>query len=252
MTYAASIPFMKERLKYIHLTAFLLVLIAAGAAGQTTGTITELDSGVGITVDLNPRARLDFFAGKERSEELSATKWKVSGGVSFRVKPIFKRFLDVFDSDKSHLLVLGSSYEYSRSSTAGEKDIEHKIMLDATLRYAFAQKILASNRNRFELRWVNGNYHWRYRNRFLLERPFKIPFKKKKIEITPFGGAEAVWDARYRKWSIFKFTGGIQVPLFRRTSVEFLYERQHCVTCTDRTTNIFGLTFNINFRLKRK
>ena len=230
----------------------VLILSATRATAQAPGAVTELDPGVGIAVELNPHARLDFYTGREKSEEIAGSKWKVSGGASFRVKPMFKRFLDAIDTDKQHLIVVGASYEFSRASEAGEEKVEHKIMLDGTPRYVFPLKILASNRNRFELRWINGDYHWRYRNRLFAERSFKIPFRLKRIEVTPYGGAEAIWDHRYHKWSLFKFTGGVQIPLVRRTSLEFQYERQNCVTCADRSTNIFGITLNVHFRLKRK
>jgi hypothetical protein len=121
-------------------------------------------------------------------------------------------------------------------------------MLDATLRYTLKYDLLLSNRNRLELRRVNGDGHFRYRNRPMLERPFRLM----KRDFTPYVAAEAYWDQRYTKWSMFKFTGGILVPLFRRTSLEALYERQHCVTCADVNTNIFGMTLNVDLRLKKK
>jgi hypothetical protein len=43
----------------------------------------------------------------------------------------------------------------------------------------------------------------------------------------------------------------VQVRLIRHTSLDFQYERQHCVVCSDPNTNIFGLTLNIYFLRKK-
>lgn len=229
------------------LIAVLSLLLAAAISGQSPGTVTEFDPGFGLAVDVSKQVRLDFYTGREKSEEISSSKFKVGGGVSVRLKPVFKRFLDSFDTDKQHLLVLAMIYEYSRASDQGETKIEHKLMADATLRYNLPRDFLLSNRNRFENRWINDAYHWRYRNRPVLERPFEI----KKRDITPYIAAEAFWDQRYSKWNMFKFTTGVQVPIYRRASLELFYERQHCVTCADPNTNIFGVNLNIAFKRKK-
>ena len=84
-----------------------------------------------------------------------------------------------------------------------------------------------------EANWVQI----RCRNRHLFERPIKI----KKLKLTPYGAAEALWDQRYKSWSQFKFTGGVQIHFIRRSSFDLFYERQHSVTCADPHTNTFGL-----------
>lgn len=228
--------------------AALICLLPIFISGQDSGTVTEVDPGVAVQIDLPKRFRFDLYAGRENSDEIQAAKEKIGAGISFRVKPLFKRLLDAADSDKQHLLVLGAIYEYSRASEQGETSREHKIMLDATLRYDLPKKLLLSNRNRFELRWVNGDRHLRYRNRSAIERSIKL-YKR---NISPYLAAEIYRDQRYKKWNIYKFSAGVQVPVFRRTSLEFFYERQYCSTCGAKDTNIFGLNYNIAFSLKKK
>jgi len=234
--------------KLILTVACFLFLAPVFLWAQDSSTVTEFDPGIAVAVDLPKRFRFDLYAGQEKSEELASARKKVGVGISFRVKPIFKRLLDAADSDKQHLLVWGAIYEYSRASEQDETSIEHRLMLDATLRYDLPKKFLLSNRNRFEFRWVNGDYPLRYRNRPDLKRSFKL-FKR---NITPYVAAELFWDQRYKKLNIFKFSSGVQVPVFRRTSIDFFYERQHCTTCATENTNIFGLNLNIAFSLKKK
>jgi len=200
-----------------------------------------------VAVDLTKVVRLDFATGREKTDELSLAKWKASGGVSFRLKRLGKTPFDLLDTDKLHRYVVGVAYEFSTTSDAGITHNEHKIMLDGTFRYTLPAKVLLTNRGRFEFRWVDDDFHWRFRDRLFFERPLKI----KRLKFTPFGGAEAVWDRRYTRWNIFKFTGGVQFPLIRRSTLDVLYERQHCSTFSDPNTNIVGVTLNLYLRRKR-
>ncbi len=227
--------------KGLLLGALIIIAIVVNAPAQEPHAVTELDPGIGINVDLTRTVRLEFFTGTEKSEELRTNKIKVSAGVSFRLKPRFTPFLDDLDSDKHHILVVGAAYEYSRASEHGLATHEHKIMIDATPRYAFPSKLLVSDRNRFEFRWINGNFHFRYRNRVMLERPFSI----RKFKLTPYGAAEAFWDQRFNEWNQVKLTAGVQIPFIKRSSFDFFYERQRCTTCADPHTNIIGLTLNL-------
>ncbi|MBK8466878.1 MAG: hypothetical protein IPL32_13700 [Chloracidobacterium sp.] len=175
--------------KLILVGACFLCFAPIFTSGQEPGTVDEFDPGIAIAVDLPRNFRFDSYVGRERSNEIGAAKDKIGAGISFRVKPIFKRLLDAVDSDKQHLLVLGAIYEYSKASDQGLTSREHKLMLDTILRYDFPYKLLLSDRSRFEVRWVNGDYHLRFRNRPALERSFKR-FKR---EITPYIAGELFW-----------------------------------------------------------
>src|SRR3954468_12936272 len=152
----------------------VMVLAATRAAGEEGGHASEFNPSVWLLYELNDRSRLDFYTGRERSEELDSSKWKVGVGASIRVRPIFDLFGDD-DPDKKHTVVLGAVFEHSQTTEAGAKRIDNKIALDAWGRWAFKKpKILISDRNRVEFRWVNGDYHIRYRNWLFAERPIKI------------------------------------------------------------------------------
>ena len=186
--------------------AALLLLIALGIL-QSPRTISEFDPGLTVAVDLNKRVRLDFATGREKTEELSSAKWKVSGGASCRFKTLRKTLFDLIDTDRQHKFVLGVGYEFSKTSDAGTTHKEHKIMVDGTFRYTLPEMVLMTNRSRFDFRWIDGDFHWRYRNRLMFERQLKIreakvyPFRQLRrcgIRVTPSGIS-------------FKFTGGLVV-----------------------------------------
>jgi Protein of unknown function (DUF2490) len=232
----------------LFLPVFLLIVAVTSVRTQETSAYTELDPSVAAGIELNKKARIDLYFGREKSDEIHASRVKVSAGISFRLKPRFKRFLDAVDTDKQHVMVVGILYEYSVAVEPGKRSVENRIILDDTLRWTLPSNFLLSDRNRFEFRWVNGDYHLRYRNRPMVERPFKIG----KREIMPYLAAEVFWDQRYRDWNIYKFTGGILVPVARHYSLDFFYERQRCINCADKDANIYGGTLYIFLKPKKK
>jgi hypothetical protein len=226
----------------------VLTLAASSVISQTPPPVSDFDPGINVGIELNRRVRLDFYTGRENTEELATSKFKVGGGASFRMKPLFQLLIDDPDSDKQHVLVIGGLYEFARASESGVTQYEHKLMGDVTGRWAFyKQRYVLTNRGRFEFRWLSGNHRFRFRDRLMLEKNMSV----RKLRLTPYVAAEAYWDKNHGKWNVFKFTGGSTVRLFRRTSLDLFYERSHCSTCAYPHTNVLGAAINIFFKCKK-
>src|SRR5688572_30229293 len=106
-------------MKPLLLPVIILLIVPASILAQSPRTIFEVDPGLTVAWDLNRKVRLDFATGREKTEELSSARWKISGGASFRLKPLRKTLLDLIDTDKDHQFVFGVVYEFSRTSEAG-------------------------------------------------------------------------------------------------------------------------------------
>jgi hypothetical protein len=239
-----------QKLSLFACLLFLTVtaLAATPAVGQQEGHASEFNPSVWLLYELNDRSRLDLYTGRERSEELNSSKWKVGVGASIRVRPLFNLF-DKDDPDKKYTLVLGTVFETSKTTEAGQSRTENKVALDAWGRWAFKRpKILVTDRNRVEFRWVNGDFHLRYRNWLFAERPIMI----KKYKVSPFVGAEPFWDQRYKEWNLIRFMGGVRLPVWRRTYMDVFYVREHCRTCSTLNTDVFGINYFIPLRRKKK
>ena len=240
-----------QKLRLFASITFLLsvtVLAVTRGAAQEGGHPSEFNPSVWVLLELNEHSRLDFYTGRERSEELNSSKWKVGVGASIRVRPIFNLF-DKDDPDKKYTLVLGTVFETSKTTEAGESRTENKVAFDTWGRWAFKKpKILVTDRNRIEFRWVNGDFHIRYRNWLFAERPFRI----NKYKISPFVGAEPFWDQRYKKWNLFRFMGGVRLPAWRGSYFDVFYVREHCRTCATLNTDVFGINYFIPLRRKKK
>jgi hypothetical protein len=224
-----------------------VLALASAVSGQddNRGAKNEFAPGFGLGIELTKRVRLDFIVSKDKSEELQSSKQRFVAGISFRTKPLLKRFLDDYDADKAHVLVVTPWYEYSHSSEPGISTNEHKLTLEASIRYAFTKRTLATDRNRHEFRFINGVYHYRYRNQLIVEHRVRV----KKFKFSPYVAPEAIWDKTAGSWSHFKFVGGAFIPFFGRSVIDTYYERRHCNICADTKTNVFGLKLYYFIRL---
>jgi Protein of unknown function (DUF2490) len=229
--------------------ALLFSLTVFGSVrAQNPNAVNEFDPTVEVRIELPRHVRLDFTFGREKSEVSPSGKLKLDVGMNFRLMPILRRILSARDPDSRHRLVFAANYDYSRAKEAQAVISEHKLILDGTLRQPLPNKYLLSDRNRFEFRWVNGQYRFRYRNRLRLERPVTV-LKK---EVTPYIAAEAFWDSRPRKFNQFRYSTGVSVPLRGPFSMNMGYERQHCTTCSDVNVNVVEVALIITFRLKKR
>ena len=67
---------------------------------------------------------------------------------------------------------------------------------EATGRAHLPASILVSDRSRIDLRWINGEFRWRYRNRLKLERTFRL----KRFDFTPYAHAEVSYSLDQSHW----------------------------------------------------
>ncbi|MFL6468600.1 MAG: hypothetical protein ACJ72Z_11645 [Pyrinomonadaceae bacterium] len=223
-------------------------MFAIHAYSQSNSAVSEFDPEFGLYLDISRNFRLVFYTGSEKTEQTGSYKGKIGGGASFRMRPVFTLIDDDPDSDKRHRLVIGTFYEFSRSTESAGTTTENRVIVEATPRLHFGHKILLTDRNRTEFRWLGREFRFRYRNRLRLERRFRIG----KFRANPYGQAEVYRDFHFDRWSIMKFGVGAEVPVRRWSSFDIFYERQHCVVCESPHANILGLTFNLFLKLKQK
>jgi hypothetical protein len=219
---------------------FLLIQVLPGAAQNSVNQAwPEIDT----FFKVNSKLRLSFYAATTR-EEAHGTDAEIGPNIDFFVKPLrkAKRFtIFQLDQSKSRLLVLRSGYRYMPSTTA---PTENRGILEATGRYPIAWNVLVSDRNRTDLRFINQEFSWRYRNRLTAEREFAI----KSYHLAPYVRAEAYYDSRYGKFSRTSETAGCPFPIRKQSEIEPYYEHQNDTSkAPNRQVNAFGLVLNLYF-----
>ena len=158
-----------------------------------------------------------------------------------RFKPVlFRRISDVNDPREKRLSVrVGYSFHASFDTAPPKR--EHRLEAQDMVRWSFPLGILNSNRNRFEFRFVNGAYSFRFRDEWQVERDFRILGKPVSVYVS----AEGFFDSKYNTISRWRYRGGFVVPLGKLRSLEPYYTRQKSRAPPQPVLNAAGLTLSI-------
>ena len=105
---------------------------------------------------------------------------------------------------------LSPDYRYGRGQPPGRNHThEHRFFFDFMARAPLKKGFVVSDRNRFELRRINGVESRRYRNKLQLETSLTVADSK----VTPYLAGEAFYDDRYRIWNRTRIYAGVRVPI---------------------------------------
>ena len=102
-----------------------------------------------------------------------------------------------------------AGYRYGRSLNSESDFREHRLLLEQTFKTTIPGKIVVSDRNRQDFRFVRGEYSFRYRNRLTLEREVG----RGEYRFTPYLQGEVYFDSRFLAWSRHRYGGGFVFPL---------------------------------------
>lgn len=217
----------------------LVALFSLSAKAQTFQAWPEISTYVKLKQDL----RLYFIATKTK-ENRQGTDGEIGPNLDIYFKPLLKlERVTPFqlDKSKSRPLMLRAGYRYM-PSTGGPT--EHRGVLEATGRYPVKSGFLFSDRNRADLRFINGEFSWRYRNRLTVERTVSIL----SYHFTPYVRGEVYFDSNYEKWSRTSGTMGIAFPIRKHTEIEPYYEHQNDTSKSpNRQINALGFALNLYF-----
>lgn len=168
-------------------------------------------------LNLNPKFRLFLLATSSRS---------VEDGEVFKAKAFEAQIGAHIDYIPNKHVMLRAGYRFGTS--VGETDdpyTENRILTEQTLRKSLPGKFLLSDRNREDLRFINGDFSFRYRNRVTIEREFRL----KQRTLTPYASGEIYYDTRYRAWNRNRLTAGIQTSLRRGPILKMLLPKRQVI-----------------------
>ncbi|HXJ87608.1 MAG TPA: DUF2490 domain-containing protein [Candidatus Binatia bacterium] len=188
------------------------------AAAQTFQFWPEVDT----YVKLSDNARF-FFEAKQTRENRTGEDGEIGPSLDVYFKPIFRlKKIVVFqlDQSKSRPLMFRVGYRYMPST---QNPTENRAILEATPRYPLVHGILVTDRSRGELRFIQGRFSWRYRNRLTTERTFGLG----SFHFTPYLRAETYYDSDYGKFSRTAIDGGSTFPIGKHVELEGYYEHQN-------------------------
>ena len=196
---------------------FALVTSSAPVRPQTTLTayLPEVDSYFRVTSNL----RLEVQA-KGYMEDGDLNHAQIGPGFQFNLKPFEKlKQVTIFDLDdiKCMPVVFTVGYRYLPSSVQAAIQRFQPIVL---LHVPFPGRTLLTDRNRADLDWSNGYFHWTYRNRITAEHRVTVY----SYHPGPYAAAEFAYENQFSKWSITRIFARCLLPLTKHIQLDTYYE----------------------------
>jgi len=188
----------------------------------------ELD----VWVQLSPDWKLFFPLAISRAREVDYTEALVGAHVDYRFSRHF--------SARVGYRFLWAPSEIGDSSVYRE----HRPIAEATLRAYPGLGIVLLDRNRFDLRFIDGETSWRYRNRARVERTF--PFSRER-SLNPYAMVEIGYDSRFDVFNRVRMQLGVEYQFSRRLMLDTYYLRQWDDYSSVPRLNALGLAFNLMY-----
>ena len=218
----------------VTLLSAILVLLPCRAIAQTS---YEIWPEVDLSLRLSPSARAIVFGSMNRARDTKFTQGTLGAQVEFNVS--------------KHLLMRPGFWYTASLGHTTDPYREQRMLLDATLHSPLKAKFRIGDRNRGELRHIDGEWSWRYRNRLRLERPASITLKRLRIEreLLPYLSGEAMYDSRYHRLNRKELTLGCAIFFGRESTLDLYVVRQMDPKNPVEIVNALGITWTSGFSL---
>jgi hypothetical protein len=198
-------------------------------------------------VKLSPSVRLFFeLAPVWYKDNESFTESTLGAFVEAGVFPIMRKksIRKLFDENKLRYARIRIGYERGLTREGSNFDIsEQRIVTDLTARYFVPLDVLIALRNRFDIRWLDGENSWRYRARLWMERDSYIG----KFNFVPYAMAEVYYDSRYKSWCRTRYQFGSAFPITSWLAPEIYYLYEITWKSKKSYLNALGLVVTLYF-----
>ena len=241
MIYALPQPYLV--LAVVAVPLVVIVMGVTASAQDTDNTVGEFWPEAEAHIQFPENWRLLGFVGLKKGEDFPYQQVYAGFGLGYQWKQITKPHLENIDPDKEHTFVFGGGYERLQTLNSGKTSAENRLALQAVAQFRPASRLLLSDRNRVEFRWVNGVYSTRYRNLVQGEYDLKIH----EFRFSPYASAEFFYSSTTSSWNQEWYTAGIEWPYKRILMVQTYYLRQNCTNCNPANLNVGGLTLSFFF-----
>jgi hypothetical protein len=218
---------------------FVLLFVCTAHGQETPETQKEIWPEVDFFFPLNERFRLVVAAGSEKAGETRDALEAQAGA-----------YVDCFFRER---ITLRAGYRYGFALDDNDPFAEHRLVFDQTFHKPLARQFVFSDRNRQELRWVNGDFSLRFRNRAKIEKTLVLG----KRSLVPYGSGELFYDSRFSTFNRFRLAAGTQFVFAKRETwlmnirrqrvLDFYYLWQADSRSQPRRLHAIGVTFEVHF-----
>lgn len=228
-------------------SSIVLATIIVGAAHAAAGQSTQGEFWPKIDLCINGNSQLRVWTTAEFTYQPAPITWTGNFGtfLDFALNPVFRRELREHDDAFSRrYLSFRGGYQYI-ANLRGPSYNENRAIVELTGRARFPGGLVASSRNRGEMRFIRGQpFSTRYRNLLRLERDVRVG----RLTTTPFVDMELFYDTRYGEWNRVRYSAGLQFPTYGgHMVVETYFTRENNRTSQPRHVDAAVLRFTLFF-----
>jgi len=220
--------------------ASLMILWCLSVSAQTAQVLPEIDTYLKLSSDL----RVSFQA-KQTREASDPVQAEIGPSFDFYLKPLLHlKDIAAFDLDdsKSRPLVFSVGYRYLPQANGAPAT--NRMEPVVTFRFPMTASFLLTDRNRADLDWKSGNFMWRYRNRFEIEKALAI----RSYHPALYASAEFFYESQYSKWSDTAIYAGCLFPMGKHLEFNPYYEHQNNTGKNpNQQLNQLGLVLSLYF-----
>lgn len=219
------------------------ILIAFGSlstsmrAQQTqTLQIPRIDTFVG----LNGRYRL-MFRVSQATDGSTVNSVQFGPNLDINIRPLRRIILRSNNSENNTFVTLRIGYQYLKN--LGRPN-ENRVPVQVTSRFHLPWSMDLAERNRVDLRVINHQFSWRYRNRITVQKSFSV----RSFSFSPYARGEVFYDSRQSGWTKNTYSFGSIFPVRKRFELEGFYERENTTGGSPPHVNAIGATLYMYFR----
>jgi Protein of unknown function (DUF2490) len=219
-----------------------MVLLAGGAL-SAADWYDQLWPETNVYVGTGQQSRLFFLVAATRTRHVGYSDGQLGVHMDFYVGPfVEQRTARHPNIARQKFLMFRAGYLYGKTpADSPDPFTEHTAVIEMVPRFFLPKQIHLSNRNRGDLRFLDGSFVPRYRNRLKIERTFAIARRS----VTPYGHAEAFYDWRYTAFHRIRYAAGSELEINKRIVLEAYLLHQRDSRSAERIMNVLGVSLQV-------
>jgi len=220
------------------IVAGVLLFIAAATVLAGDETQADLAPEVDVFVKVTETTRFFFQTTLTQNTTENSTNGSVGVHYDMTLKPILRRKYREADWERDRYFWIRIGYQYSGNLLTDKgSSIESRGVLEATGRAPMPFKFWVYNRIHVDLRFIEGDYSQRYREKVGIEREVVVGG----VTAVPYAEAEFFYDTRFYAWNRQYYQAGAEIALTEHWRVEPYYARQNDYRSSPAHLNRIGL-----------
>jgi len=223
-----------------------MALLVPVAALPAQDLLDELWPEAKVYIKTGQTSRIYLQAAGTHNREDGYTDGALGAYVDFFFKPLMQaRQQRNPDVSRGKMVMIRAGYFFAKTPPGSEEPFtEHTPLIETTPRFFLPKLILLENRFRVDLRFVDGEFLPRFRDRLRVERTFGL----RRTALTPYAEFETFYDWRYNAFHRQRYSAGSEWVVTKRFVVEGYYLRQQDSEASVKGIDVVGLVLQFYFR----